>query len=74
MTIDSSLLSRIKHYAIGKQKSVSELVEDYFKNLTKPSKQETIIDLVDKLDKPAFPVEKDLKKAFYESQAEKYGF
>lgn len=74
LTIDGSVLDRIKRYAISRQTSVSELVEDYFKNLTKPAKRETIIDLIEKLDKPSLPVARDLKKAYYEDQAEKYGF
>ncbi|MEX2235531.1 MAG: DUF6364 family protein [Cyclobacteriaceae bacterium] len=74
ITIDESLLERIKGYAAKRKTSVSELVESYFKHLTKPSNRRTIIDLVDRLDKPSIPEGKDLKKAFYEDQAEKYGF
>lgn len=74
LTIDSRMLDRIKRYASARKVSVSELVEDYFTNLTKPAKRETIIDLVEKLDKPSFPAERDLKKAYYDDQAEKYGF
>lgn len=74
LTIDETLLERIKRYAAIRQTSVSELVEAYFKNLTKPKSSKTIIDLVDKLDKPSIPQGKDLKKSFYEDQAEKYGF
>lgn len=74
LTIDNNLLDRIKRYAAKRQTSVSELVEHYFNNLTKPTKRETIIDLVDKLDRPTLADGGDLKKAFYEDQAEKYGF
>lgn len=74
LTIDNNLLDRIKRYAANRQTSVSELVEHYFNNLTKPPKRETIIDLVDKLDRPSLADRGDLTKAFYEDQAEKYGF
>ncbi len=74
LTIDDRLLDRIKRYAANRQMSVSELAENYFKNLIKPAKNETIIDLVDKLDKPSVVAKRNLKKAFYEDQAEKYGF
>lgn len=74
LTIDGRLLNRIKRYAANRQMSVSELVENYFKNLIKPVKSETIIDLVDKLDKPSVAAKRNLKKVFYEDQAGKYGF
>lgn len=74
LTIDENLLERIKRYAAGKKTSVSELVETYFKNLTKPTTRKTVIDLVDELAKPSIPADMDLKRAYYEGQAGKYGF
>ncbi len=53
--------------------SVSELVEDYFKTITKPTRRKTIIDLVEKLDPPAIDPQADLKELYYQDQAKKYG-
>jgi hypothetical protein len=74
LTIDDIILNKIKRYAENKKMSVSELVETYFKNLTKSGKKKSIIELVEGLKKPSIPSGKDLKKAFYEDQAGKYGF
>lgn len=53
LTIDRELLEAMKAYAAGKQMSVSELVEGYFRNVTKPVRRENILDLVDRLEAPA---------------------
>ena len=74
LTIDETLLSRIKSYAENKKVSISELVEQYFYSISKPAKHENIIDMVEKLNPPKFDVNLDLKKSFYEEQANKYGF
>lgn len=75
LTIEERLLSEIKSYAAEKQVSISELVEDYFKQLTKPAKRPTIFDMVKNLDiKEKFEDIPDLKKAYYEDNAAKYGF
>jgi hypothetical protein len=74
LTIDISLLDTIKAYASNKHTSVSELVEDYFKRVTKSSKRKTIITLVDKLKMPELGPKVDLRDSFYQDQAKKYGF
>lgn len=74
LTIDETLLSRIKSYSESKKISISELVEQYFHNISKPAKQQNIIDMVEKLKPAKFNVNVDLKKDFYEEQASKYGF
>ena len=74
LTIDESILTTVKNYAESKNTSISELVENFFKKLTKPSKQKNIIDLVEKLEKPEIAVSIDLKELFYKEQAKKYGF
>jgi len=74
LTIDESLLSRIKSYSESKKVSISELVEQYFHSISKPVKQQNIVDMVEKLNPPKFNVNADLKKDFYEEQASKYGF
>jgi hypothetical protein len=43
----------MKAYAASKEMSVSELVESYFRSVTKPVQRRNILDLVDELEKPA---------------------
>jgi len=74
LTIEDNLLEEVKNYAVKQQKSVSELVESYFKTVTKPSKRKNILHLVEKLDKPAITEKADLKEQFYKENAKKYGF
>jgi len=74
LTIDNELLDNIKAYASNKHTSISELVENYFKRITKPSKRKNIIHLVEKLEKPKMDSKADLKELFYQEQSKKYGF
>ena len=74
LTIDEGLLNNIKLYAARQQKSVSELVEIYFKNVTRPAKRKNIIDLVKELEPPLIDSDADLKELFYQEQSKKYGF
>jgi len=74
LTIDETLLARIKAYSEDKKISISELVEQYFYHISKPIKHQNIIDMVEKLNPPKLDVNLDLKKEFYEDQANKYGF
>lgn len=66
LTIDESLLTVTKLYAEQNRTSISELVEDYFKMLTKPKKRKTIIDLVEELDRPDIDPKADLKELYYQ--------
>ena len=73
LTIDGELLNAMKAYAAKKQTSVSELVESYFRSVTKPMPHKNILDLVDGLPKPSMNGQDDLKELFYKEQGEKYG-
>jgi Family of unknown function (DUF6364) len=73
LTIDGALLEAMKGYAAKRQMSVSELVENYFKHVTKPVQRRNILDLVDELE-PAAISEVDLKELYYKEQGAKYGF
>jgi hypothetical protein len=46
------LLEAMKAYAASKEMSVSELVESYFRSVTKPMGRDNILDLVDRLEPP----------------------
>ncbi len=74
LTIDEALLSHIKAYAASKDISISELVETYFKKVTRPARKKNILHLVEKLEAPAIDPKADLKELFYLEQAGKYGF
>lgn len=52
LTIDGALLDSMKAYAASKGMSVSELVESYFRSVTRPVQRKNILDLVDELEKP----------------------
>lgn len=74
LTIDNALLDNVKGYAMKQQTSVSELVESFFKTVTKPSKRKNIISMVEKLEKPVINDSEDLKDLYYQDKAKKYGF
>jgi uncharacterized protein DUF6364 len=74
LTIDGALLEAIKVYAAKRQMSVSELVENYFKRVTKPVLRKTILDLVDGLEAPGIDPRVDLVELFHKEQGAKYGF
>ena len=74
ITIEDTLLSTIKVYAAKNNKSVSELVEEYFKSISKPSKRKNILQLIEKLDTPSIDIDSDLKESYYQDKAKKYGF
>jgi hypothetical protein len=73
LTIDDSLLADTKMYAQKQRRSVSDLVEDYFKNIIKAPKRQSIIDLVEQLDAPDIDAKTDLKELYYQDQEKKYG-
>jgi hypothetical protein len=73
ITVDGVLLEAMKTYAASKHKSVSELVEDYFRSVTRPVQRRNILEMVDELDKPSLDRKADLNELFYRQQEEKYG-
>jgi len=74
ITVDDMLTKKAKRYASRHNTSISQLVEEYFKTLTRPSRDKTIIQLVEQLPKPRLNVDIDLKAAYYEDQKSKHGF
>jgi hypothetical protein len=50
LTIDGALLEAMKAYAASKEMSVSELVERYFRSVTKPVLRNNILELMDRLE------------------------
>jgi hypothetical protein len=74
LTIDNTVLARVKAYAAGMNTSVSELVEHYFRSIAKDNKGKSVIQIVDKLKKPSISDSINLKEEFYKNQSGKYGF
>ena len=74
LTIDEQLLLSVKKMAEKNEISVSELVEEFFKKLTKPAKQKNIIDIIERLEKPVISADANLKELYYKEQSTKYGF
>ena len=74
ITVDQVLMEQAKRYAARHKTSLSQMVEKYFKSLTRPAHKKNVIDLLNELPKPKVKVEGDLKKRYYESQKNKYGF
>ena len=67
LTIDTDLLLTIKSLARKKQKSISEMVEEYFKVITNLAKRQNIIDLVESLPTPKFDNEANFKDLYYQN-------
>lgn len=65
LTIETSLLNAVIEYAAKHNLTVNELVERYFKLITKSPKHKNIIDLIEELEKPTINVESDLKELYY---------
>ena len=57
LTVDGALLEAMKAYAASKEMSVSELVESYFRSVTRPFRGDNILDLLDRLERPGWEVE-----------------
>jgi len=65
LTIDAGLVESMKAYAASKDMSVSELVESYFRTVTRSLPRINILDMVDQLETPAFDVHTDLKEQYH---------
>lgn len=74
ITIDDTLVEQAKRYAAKHQTSLSQLVEQYFKSLTRPARKKNILDLVSELPAPKLKIAGDLKVNYFEKQKKKYGF
>lgn len=65
LTIDQSLLEEVKKFAAQKKTSVSELVEEYFKVITKP-KRKSLLEVLDELPKINIDAHKNLGDLYFE--------
>ena len=74
LTIEQDILDRAKKYASDLGSSVSELVENYLKNVSTKVNSESLIDYVDKLEIPDLDKNINYKRQYYEDTGQKYGF
>jgi hypothetical protein len=74
ITVEESLIVQAKRYAARNNTSLSQMVEFYFKMLGRPRRQKNVIDIIEKLPKPSFKTNTDLKEAYYTDQKKKHGF
>lgn len=74
ITIDESLIEQAKRYAERHSISLSQLVEDYFKSLTRPARKKNILDVVRDLPTPKTNIMDTGREAYYNQQKKKYGF
>ncbi|WP_411274712.1 DUF6364 family protein [Daejeonella sp.] len=73
LTIEQEILDQMKQFAARQKRSISEIVEDYFRVIAAPKKKESFVELVRSLEKPDIPDDLDLKKEYYEAKGRKYG-
>jgi len=66
LTIEEDILRNAKIYAERHDTSISELTQEYLKNIVNTKKRRTILDIVDELPKADIPADADLKKLYYE--------
>lgn len=76
LTIEQDLLTKIKEYASNEGKSISELVERYFKQAikNKQTKKSKIFEMVRNLPPIDLPEDFDFKKEYHEEKMKKHGF
>jgi hypothetical protein len=74
LSIEKDLVIQIKAYAEKHKTSVSDLVEEYFSKIVKTPKTASVIDRIERLPKPDIEANIDLKDAYYQEKAGKYGF
>ncbi len=72
ITVDKKLKKQIKSYAKQRNISISELVENYFEQLTKSGKQKSIIDVVEPMQVPEIPRDANLVNEYYSDMEKKY--
>jgi hypothetical protein len=73
LSIDTDILKEVKKLSAKKNMSVSEMVEDYFKIITKP-KRKLLTEILDELPKPNLPEDFDWKEEYIKDKMKKYGY
>jgi len=71
ITVDEDLIACMKELAAQNGTSVSELVEVYFRKLTRPVKRKSVVGIIKELNTPTINTDANLKELYYEQQAGK---
>ena len=74
LTVDDTLLEQAKRYAAKHKTSLSQIVEEYFRNLVRPARKKNILQLLSELPKARVKAEGNGRKTYYEGRKTKYGF
>jgi hypothetical protein len=73
LSIDKDILKEVKKLSAKKNMSVSEMVENYFKIITRP-KRKLLTEILDELPKPNLPEDFDWKEEYIKDKMKKYGY
>ena len=73
ITIDEDILTQMKRHAIQHNKSISEIVEHYFRGILTPKPKGSFVEMIDQLPKSKTSGGTNLKEEYYKGKAEKYG-
>ena len=73
LSIDTDILKEVKKLSAKKNMSVSEMVENYFKIITRPKKK-LLTEILDALPKPNLPEDFDWKEEYIKDKMKKYGY
>ena len=73
LSIDTDILKEVKKLSAKKNMSVSEMVENYFKIITRP-KRKLLTEILDELPKPNLPEDFDWKEEYIKDKMKKYGY
>jgi hypothetical protein len=74
ITVEDDLMNKAKRYASRHHISLSQLVERYFKSITRQVRGKNVIQIVDQLPKAHIEENTNLKEAYFEDQRKKHGF
>ena len=73
ITIDEDILTEMKRHAIQQNRSISEIVEHYFRGILSPKPKGSFVEMIDNLPKPITAGGDNLKEEYYKAKANKYG-
>ena len=73
ITIDADILTQMKKHSVHQNKSISEIVENYFRAVLTPKPKGSFIEMIDKLPKSSADASINLKEEYYKAKAEKHG-
>lgn len=74
ITVEDDLMNKAKRYASRHHVSLSQLVERYFRSITRQVRRQNVIQIVDQLPKAHIEENTNLKEAYFEDQKKKHGF